>query len=140
MMQMSSTDHSQPLADLNTTPLIDVMLVLLVMFIITIPLQTHAVKIDLPAACPSCPVVENEKNVVTIDASDQIAWNETPISVPDLRTLLSRTQAMDPAPELHLLPDPKARYGRVDEVLAEIKRAHVQKFGFVANEARGDIF
>ena len=140
MMQMSSTDHSQPVADLNTTPLIDVMLVLLVMFIITIPLQTHAVKIDLPAACPSCPVVENEKNVVTIDASDRIAWNETPISVPDLRTLLSRTQAMDPTPELHLLPDPKARYGRVDEVLGEIKRAHVQKFGFVGNDAHRNIF
>ena len=132
--------HPDPLVDLNTTPLIDVLLVLLVMFIMTIPLQTHAVKIDLPAGCSTCPEPNSEINTVTVGPTGQIAWNETPISMPDLQTMLRRTQVMDPVPELHLLPDPVARYERVDEVLAEIKRARVQKFGFVGNEAHRDIF
>ena len=140
MIQMSLTDHAHPLADLNTTPLIDVLLVLLVMLIITIPLQTHAVKMDLPAACGTCPQLQYDKNLVTIDAADHVAWNGVPISADDLRVMLLRTQAMDPVPELHLLPHERARYGKVDEVLAEIKRAQVQKFGFVGNEAHRDIF
>ena len=140
MIQMSSTDHSHPLADLNTTPLIDVLLVLLVMLIITIPLQTHAVKIDLPAPCPQCLTPHSDVNIVTIAADGRLAWNSTPISMSEFRSLLWRTQAMDPVPELHLRPDASARYAAVDEVLAEIKRAHVRKFGFVGNEAHRDIF
>ena len=132
--------HPDPLVDLNTTPLIDVLLVLLVMFIITIPLQTHAVKIDLPAACPSCPTVENDINTITIDPSDRLAWNGSVLTTTELRSMLLRLQGMEPAPELHLMPDPEARYGKVDEVLAEIKRARVLKFGFVGNEAHRDIF
>jgi biopolymer transport protein ExbD len=74
-------------------------------------------------------------NTITISATDQIGWNDAPISRQDLRYLLNRTQKMRPAPELHLRPDARARYGTVDEVLAMIKRANVQKFGFVGNEA-----
>jgi biopolymer transport protein ExbD len=140
MTQTLSTEHSNPLADLNTTPLIDVLLVLLVMFIITIPIQTHAVKIDLPSACASCPTVDSDKNTITIDPADRVAWNGTPISLGDLRITLLKTRAMDPQPEVHLLPDSRARYGKVDEVLAEIKRARVTRFGFVGNEAHRDIF
>ena len=105
MAKILSTEQVEPLADLNTTPLIDVLLVLLVMFIITIPLQTHAVKIDLPAACPSCPEIRGDTNTITVDAAGQVAWNETAVSMPNLRTTLLRTQRMDPVPELHLLPD-----------------------------------
>jgi biopolymer transport protein ExbD len=124
--------------DMNTTPLIDVMLVLLIMFIISIPMQTHAVKLDLPA-CANCPVPKTTVNTLTIDPADRIAWNDTPITKQDLGALLLQTQQMRPVPELHLLPTAHARYGTVDEVLAIIKRAHVQKFGFVGNEAYANL-
>jgi biopolymer transport protein ExbD len=119
---------------MNTTPLIDVMLVLLIMFIITIPAQTHAVELDLPT-CVGCPKPDATVNTVTIGSAEQIAWNGVPISKQNLGALLRETQQMQPSAELHLRPDPEARYGTVDEVLAIIKRAHVQKFGFVGNEA-----
>ena len=135
MRRVRALEPSVPFIDVNVTPLIDVMLVLLVMFIITIPLQTHAVKLDLPAPCTRCPKPNPIVNTVTIGPTDQIAWNETPISRHDMSDLLQQTQQMRPMPELHLRPDAKARYGTVDEVLALIKRAHVEKFGFVGNEA-----
>jgi len=124
--------------EINTTPLIDVMLVLLIMFIITIPVQTHAVKVDLPT-CANCPMPKASVNMVTIDRTGRIAWNDTPITRQDLRYLLNRTQQMRPTPELHLRPDAGARYGTVDEVLAMIKRANVPKFGFVGNEAYANL-
>jgi biopolymer transport protein ExbD len=134
MRRDTALENTNPLIDMNTTPLIDVMLVLLIMFIITIPIQTHAVKLDLPA-CAGCPVPRTTVNTVTIDPADRIAWNDTPISKRELSAILLQTQQMKPSPELHLRPDAKARYGTVDEVLAMVKRAHVQKFGFVGNEA-----
>ena len=124
--------------EINTTPLIDVMLVLLIMFIITIPVQTHAVKVDLPT-CANCPMPKASVNMVTIDRTGRIAWNDTPITRQDLRYLLNRTQQMRPTPELHLRPDAGTRYGTVDEVLAMIKRANVPKFGFVGNEAYANL-
>ncbi len=123
--------------DINTTPLIDVMLVLLIMLIITIPIQTHAVKLDLPANTPpqTKPPVNVDKNKVTIDPAGQIFWNGTPIDLKTLRQYLDISQQMNPVPELHLQPDPQARYVVVDEVLAVTKRAQVEKMGFVGNEA-----
>jgi biopolymer transport protein ExbD len=124
-----------PMAELNTTPLIDVMLVLLVMFIITLPLQTHAVKLDLPNGVPPHFVPPNPvANEVAITQSGAILWNGTPISQATLRQELRLTQQMDPVPELRLRPDPRTRYQVVDEVLATIKREHVTKVGFVGNE------
>jgi biopolymer transport protein ExbD len=128
--------------DVNVTPLIDVMLVLLIMFIITIPIQTHAVKLDLPVNQPNNPPppIEPLKNKVTIDAQGNIFWNGSPISKPQLRAYLDATQQMNPVPELHLQPDATARYETVDEVLAITKQAHVQKMGFVGNEYYMSIF
>src|SRR3712207_2876606 len=101
---------------MNTTPLIDVMLVLLIMFIITIPLQTHAVKLDLPRTPPkSLPPPEPVRNKVVVTGSGLILWNGEPISEAGLRYNLERTQAMRPVPELHLQPEPSARYELVDE-------------------------
>jgi len=94
MQTTGSNESGEPMMDINTTPLIDVMLVLLIMFIITIPIQTHAVKLDLPQNSDSTPL-----------------------------------------PELHLQPEPNARYETVDQVLAVTKQAHVEKMGFVGNEA-----
>ena len=135
MARVPALEPLKPFSEMNTAPLIDVMLVLLMMFIITIPIQTHAVKLDLPASCMHCPAPSAAVNTVTISGADQIAWNGMPISSNDLNDLLLQTQQMQPTPELHLRPDAKARYGTVDEVLAMIKRAHVEKFGFVGNEA-----
>ena len=127
----------EPMMDINTTPLIDVMLVLLIMFIITIPIQTHAVKLDLPQDQPNQqpPPIDPVKNKIVISPQDQVLWNGSPIDLVRLRQYLDVTQTMNPVPELHLQPEPTARYELVDEVLAVTKRARVEKMGFVGNEA-----
>ncbi len=127
----------EPMMDINTTPLIDVMLVLLIMFIITIPIQTHAVKLDLPQNTQNQtpPPVDPVKNKVVITAAGAVLWNGTPVNLQQLRQYLDVSQQMNPIPELHLQPEAEAPYGLVDEVLAVTKRARVEKMGFVGNEA-----
>jgi biopolymer transport protein ExbD len=112
------------------------------MFIITIPIQTHAVKLDLPVNQPNQPPppIEPTKNIVVVSAAGQILWNGSPITKEQLRAYLDATQQMNPIPELHLQPDSTARYVLVDEVLAITKQAHVQKMGFVGNEYYTQIF
>jgi biopolymer transport protein ExbD len=136
MAMSGGKDDGEPMMEMNTTPLIDVMLVLLIMFIITIPIQTHAVKVDLPQNSNSNPrnPIEPDKNKVSIDQQGQIFWNGSPVSDVTLRQYLDRTVVMNPEPELHFQPDPQARYEVVDNVLAVIKRANVTKLGFVGNE------
>ena len=131
------SDSDEPMMDINTTPLIDVMLVLLIMFIITIPVQTHAVKLDLPQqqANQPPPPVDPVKNKIVIMPNDAVLWNGSPVDMVTLRQYLDITTTMRPTPELHLQPHPDARYEIVDEVLAVTKRAHVEKMGFIGNEA-----
>ena len=142
MQTTGSNREGEPMMDINTTPLIDVMLVLLIMLIVTIPPQTHAVKLDLPVNQPNQPPppINPVKNVVSVNAQDQVLWNGTPVTMTQLRQYLDTTQQMNPIPELHLQPDATARYEVVDEVLAVTKRAHVQKMGFVGNEYYMNIF
>ena len=137
MQTTSDNTSGEPMMDINMTPLIDVMLVLLIMFIITIPIQTHAVKLDLPVDQPNTPPppIDPVKNKVVITAGGQILWNGTPVQPEQLRQYLELSQQIQPIPELHLQPEPEARYELVDEVLAITKRAHVEKMGFVGNEA-----
>ncbi|HEY0043325.1 MAG TPA: biopolymer transporter ExbD [Allosphingosinicella sp.] len=135
-VSMASAE-GEPMMDINTTPLIDVMLVLLIMFIITIPIQTHAVKLDLPVDDPNNttpPPVDPVKNKVVISPQGQVLWNGEAVDLVRLRQYLDLSQTMNPIPELHLQPDPNARYELVDEVLAVTKRAQVEKMGFVGNE------
>jgi biopolymer transport protein ExbD len=129
-----------PMMEINTTPLIDVMLVLLIMIIMTIPIQSHAVKVDLPQNSPqTAKPVEPEKNKVYIDAEGKVFWNSIPIDDLTLRQYLDASLQRSPEPELHFQPDPNARYEVVDRVLAIIKRANVTNLGFVGNEQyRGD--
>ena len=124
----------QPMIEMNTTPLIDVMLVLLIMLIITIPIQTHAVKLDLPT-CANCPAPKAISNEIAITRGGTILWNDVVLSESELRYELAATQRMPSVPELHLRPDAEARYEVVDRVLALVKRERVQKVGFVGNEA-----
>jgi biopolymer transport protein ExbD len=142
MQTTSDNSSGEPMMDINTTPLIDVMLVLLIMFIITIPIQTHAVKLDLPVNQPNQtpPPIDPVKNKIVINAQDQILWNGNPVDPNQLRLYLDQTQQMNPVPELHLQPDATARYEKVDEVLGITKRAHVQKMGFVGNEYYMNVF
>jgi biopolymer transport protein ExbD len=137
MAMAMAAAEGEPMMDINTTPLIDVMLVLLIMFIITIPIQTHAVKLDLPQDQQNQqpPPIDPVKNKVVITPAGQVLWNGNPVDLLTLRQYLDQTQQMNPIPELHLQPDPQARYELVDEVLAVTKRAHVEKMGFVGNEA-----
>lgn len=139
-MSVGERDDNEPMMDMNTTPLIDVMLVLLIMFIITIPVQTHAVKIDLPVPTDSQSNVDPEKNKVMIDRAGTITWNGTPVDLAQLAQYLEQTKALPVEPELQVQPDPYARYIVVDNVMAEIKRSGVGKLGFVGNEQYARVF
>ena len=134
MAQALRAADPPPMVEMNTTPLIDVMLVLLIMLFITIPMQTHAVKLD-PPTCANCPTPKAISNEIAITRGGAFLWNGAVLSESELRYELATTQRMRPVPELHLRPDAAARYEAVDRVLALIKRERVQKVGFVGNEA-----
>ncbi|MEO7410843.1 MAG: biopolymer transporter ExbD [Sphingomicrobium sp.] len=123
----------QPMIEMNMTPLVDVLLVLIIMFIITVPIQSHAVKLDLPQgiALPT----DGQRNLLTIAPDGVARWNGVKADDATLMATLRASQAMVPQPELHLRPDALARYERVDEVLAMTKRADITRMGFVGNEA-----
>ena len=128
-----------PMSEMNTTPLIDVMLVLLIMFIITVPMQSHQVELSLPRAGP--PVEINRlKNELGLSAAGQLSWNAKPISDAQLAGALTSIGAMADQPEVHFRPDAVARYERVDEVLGIAARSGADRFGFAGNEQYRQVF
>lgn len=125
-------DSSGPMCDINTTPLIDVLLVLLVTLIITLPLQTHAVKLDLPQNNQQQPPpVQPEVIDLEVDFDGTIVWNGTPVTLQQLDGYFNSESAKDPQPEIHLNPDGMARYDVVAKVLASAQRNRMTKIGFV---------
>ncbi|QZP08568.1 biopolymer transporter ExbD [Caenibius sp. WL] len=136
MAMSGGKDDGSPMMEMNTTPLIDVMLVLLIMFIITIPVATHAVNIDLPAPVdnPTNPPVDPVKNKVVLTTDNQILWNGNPISNGQLVSLLQEGLKMPVEPELQFEPDANASYDLSSRVLNIIKGSGITKFGFVGNE------
>ncbi len=136
MAMSGGKDDGEPMMEMNTTPLIDVMLVLLIMFIITIPVATHAVNIDLPnpAAPPPDVVIKRDKNKVVVMPNNAILWNGTPVTDGQLTSLLKSTLAIKPEPELQFQPDAQAPYDTSLQVLNIIKGSGVTAFGFVGNE------
>ncbi len=136
MAMSGGSDDGEPMMEMNMTPLIDVLLVLLIMFIITIPIQTHAVKVDLPVNDPNQvkPPIEPDKNTISIDPTGVVAWNGSPVDTVTLRQYLDVSSRLVPEPELHFQPDPQARYETVDRTLAVIKRSSITKLGFIGNE------
>lgn len=124
----------EPMVEMNTTPLIDVMLVLLIMLIITIPPQSHSVKWDQAGDPPLLPLRPDPvKDEIMVDASGGYRWNGVAMTDGQIRTLLVATATMEPRPELHLRPDATARYDRVDQLMAMVKQSGVEAFGFVGN-------
>ncbi len=123
------------MGEMNTTPLIDVMLVLLIMFIITIPVQTHAVKLDLPPPNNAPTNVDPVFNQVDIDFLSNIYWNKQEVDLPTLRSYMRQAVALPTEPELRLHPEALAKYEVVDKVMAEAQQAGITKMGFVGNEA-----
>lgn len=123
----------QPFSTINTTPIIDVMLVLLIMFIITLPLMTHSVKIDLPSG----PIdIQQEPRVhrLDIDATGRLAWDGTPIALAELPSRLAVFRAESRDNVLHYRADPQTRYEDFNRVLVDVKRAGVNRLGFIGNE------
>jgi biopolymer transport protein ExbD len=121
--------------DINTTPLIDVMLVLLVMLIITIPIQLHAVNLNMPVGIPPPPLVPPEVVKIDIDSSSTVFWNgEALPSQAALNDRLAAAAAQAPQPELHLRPNKHARYEIVAAVMAMSQRLRLTKIGIVGSE------
>ena len=137
-MQVGGADEGGggEMVDINTTPLIDVMLVLLIMFIITIPIQTHAVKLDLPSNQPQPPnKIDPVVNKLEIDFLNQVYWNKQPVTLSQLQSDFRASAAMRPEPELQIRPDPLSKYEVVDQVMATAQQSGVTKMGFVNNDA-----
>jgi biopolymer transport protein ExbD len=120
-----------PMADINVTPMVDVMLVLLVIFIITAPLFTHAVKLDLPAA-QSAPAPEKPETVtLSIDPAGAIFWNDAPVTQADLPARMAAAARKQPQPELQLRADKATRYEVIAQVMAAAQSNGLTKLGFV---------
>lgn len=136
MAMSGGKDDGAPMMEMNMTPLIDVLLVLLIMFIITIPVATHSVDIDLPQGNPPPQdiIIEPTKNKLILTQADQILWNGTPVDAGQLVTILADTTRMAVEPELQFEPEPLASYDITAKVLQIIKQSGVTKFGFVGNE------
>jgi biopolymer transport protein ExbD len=123
------------LVDINTTPLIDVMLVLLIMLIITIPIQLHSVNMNMPVGNPPPPLVQPEVVRITIDATGTVAWNgEALADAQALNARLSAAAAQAVVPELHIRPDKKVPYRVVAGVMAAVQRLGLTKVGLVGGE------
>lgn len=123
--------HTQPMAEINTTPMVDVMLVLLVIFIITAPLLTHSIKIDLPQASNQPTPEKPDSITLSIDAKGQLFWNDAPLDETELDSRLEAAAQQTPQPELHLRADKTTNYQQLATVMNSAQKAGVEKLGFV---------
>jgi biopolymer transport protein ExbD len=125
-----------PLSEINMTPLIDVMLVLLIIFIITIPSQTHAVKIDNPLPPPPNFVPPPPPEVIDlqIDFDGTLLWNRTPVDRTTMQGYIGSEAVKDPQPEVHITVDKFAKYEIVAQTLADLQHRGLKKIGFVNND------
>jgi biopolymer transport protein ExbD len=124
-------DNDEVMNEINMTPLVDVMLVLLIIFIITVPVMKHAVNIDLPRASNTVQDAKPETIRLSVDATGQYYWNEAPLAEADLVPQLSAAAVQQPQPELHLRGDKAVRYERVARVMAAAQQTGLKKIGFI---------
>ena len=129
----NSGSASAPMAEINMIPLIDVMLVLLVIFMVTAPLLTHAVKIDLPKASSQPNLTKPDHVALSIDANGVVFWNGEAVTRGDLSARLARSAAQQPQPELHLRADRTTQYQTIAEVMAAAARSGITRIGFVSD-------
>jgi biopolymer transport protein ExbD len=131
-------DDDKPMSEINTTPLVDVMLVLLILFLITIPVITQSVKVDLPKAA-NIPTQTKPENInIAVDAEGNVFWNTA--LVPTQDALLDRIKAvavMDPQPEIHVRGDRSTAYEHIGRVIVICQRGGIQKVGFITEPDRG---
>ena len=121
--------------DINTTPLIDVMLVLIIMLIITIPIQTHAVKLNMPVGIPPPPTTPPQVVTIDVDFDGTLIWNgETLSGRPELEARMRGAAAMQEQPEIHLRPNKLVRYRNVAMVMASAQRLGLTKIGVIGHE------
>ena len=125
-------DKSGVMCEVNMTPLIDVMLVLIVTLIMTLPIQTHAVKLDMPPPTdqPPPPVLPEVINL-DVDFDDTVYWDGNKVDLAQLEGFFRQESKKDPQPEIHLRPDKRSHYDTTAKVLAVAQRNHMQKIGFV---------
>ncbi|MDP1772767.1 MAG: biopolymer transporter ExbD [Methylobacter sp.] len=125
--------HTQPMAEINTTPMVDVMLVLLVIFIITAPLLTHAVKIDLPQADSQTHQEKPDTVTLSINAEGKLFWNDAPFEDAELASRLAAEAQKNPQPELHLRAERATPYQKLAEIMSAAQSAGIMKIGFVTD-------
>jgi biopolymer transport protein ExbD len=128
---LDSSSNKQPMAEINTTPLVDVMLVLLVIFIITAPLFTHAIKLELPTAQSPLSSEKPETITVSIDPQGKLFWNNEALASDEVLKQKLTAVASQPQPELQLRADKDTRYQRIASVMAAAQQAGLSKIGFV---------
>ena len=133
-MQVGEQSSDDVMIDINTTPLIDVMLVLIIMLIITIPIQTHAVKMNMPIAPSAAPPKPPEIVRIDIDFDGTIGWNGTVVDKDELINRLSQVAQQPDQPEVHLRPNTLVTYKVVAMVMANAQRLGVTKIGLIGNE------
>ena len=126
---------SQPMSDINMTPLIDVMLVLLVIFLVTAPMLTHAVKVELPRAASSPNTSKPDTVQLSIDASNAVYWNGQVVDADALNQRLVAAAAAQPQPELHIRAERSTPYEKVAQIMSEAARTGVTRIGFVTDPA-----
>ena len=129
-----SVDEPEVMMDINTTPLIDVMLVLLVMLIITIPVQLHAVNLDLPVGRPPVSAVVSDKIQIDINPQSEVFWQGLPVSVTQLEANMSQAAHLPVQPEVHVRPDKNAQYAVFANVLAASRRNGLTRMAVVGSE------
>ncbi|HMV61254.1 MAG TPA: protein TolR [Agitococcus sp.] len=130
-MSFNLDDDDEIMSEINMTPLVDVMLVLLIIFIITVPVLTHSVKVDLPRANNQPNQIQNKPITISVNKQGQIYWNESLIDQTHLSQKLQQIAQQQPQPEVHIRGDRKVEYEYVMQVMAEAQRNGVQKLGFI---------
>lgn len=129
-------DDNAPLAEINMVPLIDVMLVLLVIFLVTAPMLTHAVKLELPRAASSPNTSKPDMVQLSIDASKAVFWNGQVVDAEGLNQRLVAAAATQPQPELHIRAERSTPYEKVAQVMSDAARSGVTRIGFVTDPAK----
>jgi biopolymer transport protein ExbD len=132
----SDNDASRPMAEINMIPLIDVMLVLLVIFIVTAPLLTHAIRVNLPQASAEVNFEKPETITLSIDASGVLYWDQTPVAREALPARLAEAAQHSPQPQLHLRAERTTQYQDVAQVLAAVQNAGISRVSFVTEPVR----